>query len=663
MRHSWGPVHFSRLIARTLWLAIAIFESFASIASAQSTNVGAIRVESNEVLVPVVIEDKSAVSKLHDMNPLVVARQFGNYDFTRWEAIFVRNLSAADFQVLDNGIEQKIDKVSFDNAGFTRDVRDNVGSYWQFIGIGGGTWSFPANDPSHSGEANVEGNGVFLNVPQYLISYSLDTASDGKCHHVTIKVDRPKSRIFARDEYCDAMYSAPDPLGNTSLGKQFQKLLDSNKNGKFPVSVAAIPLFTSTGGVRVRVVVDFHALPLVTGCRASTQVANGVMVAIYKQDGSLEARLSDLLPDDNVLAALPIPPDCTEGFRPPSQYQAHIQIPPGRYGLRAVAKIGRTFGRTEATLDVPNARPKSLAISGITLIGRLLSTAADMKDSGSALPLSYQPLVVKGVEVTPTADTHLEEGGPFNFYLQVYEPRIAGPSKPAVTVHLRILDPRRNRIVQALNPTDAAPYAIPGDPIISVGGGINISKLPIGFYELQAQATDSAGASTPWHSVDFTVSKALTKTTPHTVRDEVATVRHEEDRADIAQTLQRFFQAWNAHDARALAMTFTSDADFTNVAGVHMQGRTKVESYDARRFATDFKSSRLEGQLRSVRLLTSNLATVDVDWQMINIERDGRPQPGPKGLLNWVMAKQEDGSWLIQVFHNAELSASPALTR
>ena len=497
MRHRWGPGHFARLIA--------IFGGFASIAAAQSANVGAIRVESDEVLVPVVIEDESAVSKLHKMNLRALEAEFSGNNFTRWEEVFVKDLSAADFQVLDDGQEQKVDRVSFDNAGFTRAVWDNLGGYYQFVGIGGGTWSFPAGGASQSGEPSVANGTAFLNVPQYLVSYSSDTASNGQCHHVAIKVDRPDSRVFARDEYCDARHSTPDPLSDTGLGKQFQEFLFSKKKGKFPMSIAAVPLFTETGALRVRVVVEFHSEPYSMDCGTSKAVSNGVLVAIYKQDGSLAARVSDLLPDDNVLAALPTPPHCREGFNPPSGYQAHIELPAGQYELRGVARIGQDFGRAEASVDVANTETKTLAISGISLVRRFRS-ASTLKDSPSALPLSYQPLVVKGVEVAPTADTQLKKGDSLNFYLQVYEPGIVGANPPSVTVRLQILDLKTNKIVQAVNPADSAPYAVPGDPIISIGGGIDISTLAEGSYQLQAQATDSAGASTPWRSVNFTLS-------------------------------------------------------------------------------------------------------------------------------------------------------------
>lgn len=47
---------------------------------------------------------------------------------------------------------------------------------------------------------------------------------------------------------------------------------------------------------------------------------------------------------------------------------------------------------------------------------------------------------------------------------------------------------------------DAASYAKAGDPVIPIGGGIDISKLPSGSYQLQAQATGSMGDVTPFAS-------------------------------------------------------------------------------------------------------------------------------------------------------------------
>lgn len=138
---------------------------------------------------------------------------------------------------------------------------------------------------------------------------------------------------------------------------------------------------------------------------------------------------------------------------------------------------------------------------------------------------------------------------------------------------------------------------------------------------------------------------------------------HAEDRDAIARTLQNFLNAWNAHDAQAFAMSFTEDADFTNVAGVHAHGRANVESFHAPIFATVFKHSHQTAQIRSIRFLAPGLAAVDVDWEMTGVVRNGTPVPQRKGLLDWVMAKQADGSWLIEIMHNTELTNAPQVTK
>ena len=138
---------------------------------------------------------------------------------------------------------------------------------------------------------------------------------------------------------------------------------------------------------------------------------------------------------------------------------------------------------------------------------------------------------------------------------------------------------------------------------------------------------------------------------------QTSSASQEKDRAAIQQTLDRFLDAWNKHDARAFAMTFTDDCDFTNVHGVHVHGRAGTEALHARIFATVFKQSHQTAQIRSIRFLSPGLAAVDVDWQMTgSLYPNGKPRPERRGLVNWVMAKQSDGSWLIAVMHNTELT-------
>jgi uncharacterized protein (TIGR02246 family) len=133
---------------------------------------------------------------------------------------------------------------------------------------------------------------------------------------------------------------------------------------------------------------------------------------------------------------------------------------------------------------------------------------------------------------------------------------------------------------------------------------------------------------------------------------------HERDRAAIAQTVANLVTAWNNHDVHAFAATFAEDADFTNVAGKHAHGRADVEAFHAPMFASIFKESHQISTIRSIRFLAPDLAAVDVDCEMTGAKAlDGTPRPYRKALINAVMAKESDGSWLILVLHNAELTA------
>ncbi len=136
------------------------------------------------------------------------------------------------------------------------------------------------------------------------------------------------------------------------------------------------------------------------------------------------------------------------------------------------------------------------------------------------------------------------------------------------------------------------------------------------------------------------------------------------DRAAIAETLQHFLDSWNRHDAHANALTYTDDADVTNVLGIHVRGRSTIEAQSMQTYSGVFKTSHLTGQIRSIRFLAAGLATVDVDWEMTGvILPNGTPVPHRLGLMNWVMAKQANGSWVIEVFHNAEITNPPGTAR
>ena len=124
----------------------------------------------------------------------------------------------------------------------------------------------------------------------------------------------------------------------------------------------------------------------------------------------------------------------------------------------------------------------------------------------------------------------------------------------------------------------------------------------------------------------------------------------------IRMLVSSFTSAWNQHDAHLFAESFAEDADFTNVIGLGGHGRGAIEQFHAPVFETIFKQSHLSITDVRTRFISPDIASVDVRWEMTGAtERDGTPIPLRKGLLNWLVTKN-DGGWLITVMHNQELT-------
>ena len=128
------------------------------------------------------------------------------------------------------------------------------------------------------------------------------------------------------------------------------------------------------------------------------------------------------------------------------------------------------------------------------------------------------------------------------------------------------------------------------------------------------------------------------------------------DEKPIQQLVFVFVGAWNKHDVHAFAETFAEDADFTNVRGIRAHGRGAIERFHAPVFETIFKQSHQTTTDVRIRFLTSNVASVDVRWEMTgSTAPDGTPVQLRKGLLNWLVTNH-DGKWLITVMHNQDLT-------
>ncbi len=125
----------------------------------------------------------------------------------------------------------------------------------------------------------------------------------------------------------------------------------------------------------------------------------------------------------------------------------------------------------------------------------------------------------------------------------------------------------------------------------------------------------------------------------------------------IRDVVKDCMDAWNRHDAKSFASLFAEDADLTNWIGQGVTGRDAIEKTTSLSFATRFKTSHQTTENIKVRLIKPDVASVDIWWNMTGaVDGAGQPRPPRRGILSWVVTKEE-GRWLIKVMHNLDLTA------
>jgi uncharacterized protein (TIGR02246 family) len=120
------------------------------------------------------------------------------------------------------------------------------------------------------------------------------------------------------------------------------------------------------------------------------------------------------------------------------------------------------------------------------------------------------------------------------------------------------------------------------------------------------------------------------------------------DSAAIKQCVAAWNDAWNRHDAHATAMQYQEDGDFSSVGGVPSHGWKELEAHYNEIFTGFLKDAHRTDTVKSIRFLTPDIASVDIDWQVTGAKtKDGKDI---KGLLTWIVSKR-NGKWLITIYH------------
>jgi hypothetical protein len=460
-----------------------------------------IRVQASEVLVPVFVVDEGRFRRLLRSQILGQAILAGDAALVDHlvEGTVIRDLAPADFQVFEDGKEQAVESVVYERSLYW-DVRDNVGHHTEYVGPGGGKWS-TAEWPS--------GFAADLDPPHYLIAYAPPESADGSCHQIKVNVNRQGALIASRSEYCDTSHFPSDPLKGTGLGAQLESDLAVPKNNNIDISLLAIPFHSSSDTARVHIAIDWPWQSLRGKARPK-----GVLGMVFRRDGSFVTRFSDVadrygVPDSERVQWRPQRGDRPQINLIENRYDGQLELPPGDYEFRVALGDGTRFGRAEVPITVDSYDERALSISPVSLCKQISDVSANARRLSGAwtakLPGGYVPLVSNETEFKPTSNTRFKAREKLHIYFEIYEPFREGNPQATIDFQVRIVDLKTGEVKSDTQPISATPYLKAGNPIVSIGRGIDISKLPKGSYRLDVRVTDSTGNGTDWRSVNFTI--------------------------------------------------------------------------------------------------------------------------------------------------------------
>jgi uncharacterized protein (TIGR02246 family) len=130
-----------------------------------------------------------------------------------------------------------------------------------------------------------------------------------------------------------------------------------------------------------------------------------------------------------------------------------------------------------------------------------------------------------------------------------------------------------------------------------------------------------------------------------------------DDESQIRRLVAAFREAWNRHDAAAMAALFSDDAEFTSWRGARVGGRVGVRTYHAEAFRMRYAESVLHVDGVQVRILRPEVATVDVWWSITGSKFDtGTLRPPRRGVTAIVATHDgEERPWELRIVHHTEV--------
>ncbi|MFY9741002.1 MAG: VWA domain-containing protein [Candidatus Sulfotelmatobacter sp.] len=332
----------------------------------------------------------------------------------------------------------------------------------------------------------------------YLLGYVPAVYTEGSCHSLKVKVERHGTEVRARSGYCTTRPT--DLLAGNPVEKDLESRAAGEMKGNVTASMEAPFFYTSPNTAQIHLAVEIPSSALkFEKVKGKEHASLNILGIAYKPDQSIAARFSDTVNLD-----FDGKKEVEQFQKQPFHYENQFGIASGQYSLRVVfSSSNESFGKLEEPLAIDPYGEQQFSISGVVLSNSIRRAADLSTDLDSLLLEDRTPLVVQGLQISPSATNHFKKTDMAAIYAEVYEPLLKKPNPPEVAYELFIFNLKTRQ--QRFHIGDRTPKGTPGNPVIDLGLKLPVAQLDPGSYRLDLRAVDSVGNSSKTRSTEFEV--------------------------------------------------------------------------------------------------------------------------------------------------------------
>ena len=333
----------------------------------------------------------------------------------------------------------------------------------------------------------------------YILGYVPGDSPEGSCHTLKVKMNRGGLNVRSRSGFCNAR--TENPLDGKPAEKQLELHAAGGQAGSIHGAMEAPYFYTAPNVARVNLAMEIPSDSLKFDKEKGKYHANiNVFGIAYRSDGTVGARFSDTV-------NLDLEKDEWKAFtQAPYRYQNQFDAAAGTYKLTVVLSGGGdTFGKFESPLQIDSYDGKSMSLGGIVLTNSATRVSDIPTGLDSVLLEDHTPLVVKGMQVVPSATNRFKRSDNVILYTEIYDPILTSDKPPKLAFGYHVLDRATNKEVFFTGAVSADDFVKKGNPLVPAGMLVKVKDLPPGGYRLVLQAVDGAKNQAPNRTVDFDV--------------------------------------------------------------------------------------------------------------------------------------------------------------